>query len=95
MCKCAAGCAFHWRQWELQADWSDLITASKMQKSQTERIERARAAGDTTGTIARLSTRSQVMQDATASYWNGKAVVEPTSRKVKKHGGAYSKARAA
>lgn len=65
----AAGSAFNWKAWPLQCDWGALVLSSKLTKVQTERIERARAAGDNTGTIASLSRRSDDHGAATAKYW--------------------------
>jgi hypothetical protein len=50
-------------------DWSGFTAALKRRDAQTKRIERARAAGDNTGTIASLSKRSDDYGAATAQYW--------------------------
>lgn len=66
-------------------DWASFESARKMRESQTARVERARAANDTSGTIARL-------RDVTKSYWNG-AMKEPQSLKQQRHGGAFMRAK--
>ena len=43
---------FDWRNWTLQADWSDVIVSSARSKTQAESVERMRSEGKTVGSIA-------------------------------------------
>lgn len=76
--------AFFYKAWEPMCQWGSLQHSALLTKVQTERIEKARAAGDNTGTIARLSNKSAAAsRDAT--QWVMQAGP---------HGGAYSRSKA-
>lgn len=43
---------FDWRNWTLQADWSDVIVSSARSKTQAESVKRQRAEGKVVGSIS-------------------------------------------
>lgn len=73
-------------------NWASFNTGHLLTQAQSKRVDRARAEGDSSGTIARISKRGAQMTEANGAYWHGKVLkkahnsvsIEPASNREAK-----------